>query len=445
MTQTLFREKIAESNSLLEKAKAILENPESTMEEKNQVEPLMTDAKALRAEADQLRRIAEQLADPATQAQLKQYDDREDDEKDAKKSAVPFGSWANYLSAVWYAGHKDRAISYRDPRLRWFREKHDVGEDQVGDRKNMTGATGAAGGFLIPDEFDPTLRGALGEGSIVRSRATVITMNRRVIKLPLLDQSDATAGVPSWFGGMSFTWVGEGVQKTSTDPVFDQLSLSVNKLVGYTVSSDELVDDSAISLADFLASPLGFVGGVRFMEDYYFLMGNGTGQPIGILNAANTALKSITRAASGSVAYSDLVDIYAAFLPSATNPVWIAHTTLLPQLLELSGPTGNPSYIWGSAVNGVPNTLLGRPIVFSEKVPALNSLGDIGLYDFGYYAIGDRGATTIETTQYDRWAYDETSWRIVHRVDGKPWMKSVITLMDGATEVSPFVALAAGV
>ncbi len=33
------------------------------------------------------------------------------------------------------------------------------------------------------------------------------------------------------------------------------------------------------------------------------------------------------------------------------------------------------------------------------------------------------------------------TWRVVERVDGQPWIEKPITLQDGTTQVSPFVAL----
>jgi HK97 family phage major capsid protein len=79
--------------------------------------------------------------------------------------------------------------------------------------------------------------------------------------------------------------------------------------------------------------------------------------------------------------------------------------------------------------------------VWTEKVPRVGTTGDVVLADWRYYLLGDRQATTIESTKFDRWAYDETSWRVVHRVDGQPWLSAPLTYQDGTTQVSPFVVL----
>lgn len=435
--------KIQRSDELLDEATAILTNKEASAEDKAKVEPLMEEGKSLRADALQLKEIMEAGAVVIdAQEELKKEIENQgpDKAKEERKSEVQFDSWDKVLEAIWYANHKDAAIRFIDPRLQYFNDKTDGLNKK--EQKALSGGAGATGGFLIPTEFDANLRAAMAETSIIRPRASIIRMRRRSIEIPVLDQSNAVAGVPAWFGGMQFYWTGEGAEKTDTEPAFEQVVLSVNKLVGYTISSDELISDSAISLADFFSGPLGFAGGVSFMEDYYFFNGNGTGQPLGILDAAVGGRIDVPRATANEVGYEDLVAMLKHALPSAANLVWVINQSALDKMILLEGPTGNPSYVWGSAVTGAPDMLLGRPVIWSEKNATLGALGDVCLMDFSYYLVGDREATTIESTQYDRWKFDQTSWRVVHRVDGRPWLESPITLIDGVTEVSPFVALA---
>ena len=129
------------------------------------------------------------------------------------------------------------------------------------------------------------------------------------------------------------------------------------------------------------------------------------------------------------------------FLPSGRG-MWVITQSALSDLIQLTGPAGNPSYVWQpNAREGVPGFLLGFPVVWSEKSPRIGEPGDVLLADWSYYLIGDRQAITVESTQFDRWRFDETSWRLVHRVDGQPWLSQPLTFQDGTTEVSPFVIL----
>jgi HK97 family phage major capsid protein len=198
-------------------------------------------------------------------------------------------------------------------------------------------------------------------------------------------------------------------------------------------------------LSAFLSGPLGFAGGVRWMEEYAFLNGTGAGQPLGVITAINTPTIAVNRAAANAVSYADFANMMERFLPSGRG-VWHISQSLMSDVIQLNGPAGNPSYVWASnAADGIPGTLLGLPVIWTEKVPRVGTTGDVVLADWRYYLLGDRQATTIESTKFDRWAYDETSWRVVHRVDGQPWMSAPLTYQDGTTSVSPFVVLSSTV
>ena len=422
-----WKDKLAESQRLFAEAKGILENKDASAEDRAKVETLLTEARRQKAEAGQLKEILETATGIATEMATKEQE-REVKKGDGRK----FGDWGEFLQAAYMAGKSNKV----DPRLSWFKE--DKGESGI-EEKQMVESVGASGGFLVPTEFLAELQAVMAETAIVRGRATRIPMRRRQIDLPVLDQTGTTAGRPHWFGGMRFYWGEEASSKTLTTAEFKKVSLVAHKLIGYTRASDELVDDSAISLAAFLSGPLGFAGGVAWMEDYAFLQGTGVGQPLGVITAPATIV--IPRAAQLAIGWADLASMMENFLPSGRG-VWVITQSAMADLIQMTGPAGNPSYIWQpNARDGVPGYLLGLPVIWSEKVPRIGTQGDVVLADWRYYLIGDRQATTVESTQYDYWRYDQTSWRVVHRVDGQPWLSAPLTYQDGTTQVSPFVVL----
>jgi HK97 family phage major capsid protein len=402
----------------------------------------MEDAKKLKADAAQLKEI---LADGAeVKAALKAADDTHEaddaltlaqNKAKANGTAGPgkFKSWGEFLVSV----HSAQVGGILDPRLNFV--KYDDAAVISGERKDLLESVGASGGFLVPDEYLATLYSVMGEASTVRQRATRIPMRRRAIRIPVLDQTTTTAGVPHWFGGMTFAWAEEAASKTQSDPSFRQIELVAHKLIGYTRASDELLDDSAISLEAFLSGPMGFGGGAAWMEEFAFLQGTGAGQPLGVINAGATIVEG--RFAANLIGIDDLADMVADFLPTGKG-VWMITQSAMSTIIQLTGPAGNPSYIWqANARDGIPGMILGMPVIWTEKLPAMGTSGDIVLADWSYYLIGDRQATTVESTKFDRWRFDETSWRMVHRVDGQPWLSAPLTLQDGATQVSPFVIL----
>jgi HK97 family phage major capsid protein len=91
--------------------------------------------------------------------------------------------------------------------------------------------------------------------------------------------------------------------------------------------------------------------------------------------------------------------------------------------------------------DGLPTRLMGLPVIFSEKVAAPGSAGDVILADFSYYVIGDRRSLAIASSEHYRFLNDQMTWRFTHRMDGQPWIKAPITLADNTNTVSPFVYL----
>lgn len=307
------------------------------------------------------------------------------------------------------------------------------------DQKALVENVGADGGFLVPPEFRTEVLQLAQEQALVRPRATIIRMARRQISLPVLDQTGTTAGVPAWFGGIQAKWTEESAAKEEQSPKWRQATLTAYKLTLYTRTSDELLDDSAIALQDFLMGPRGFPGAIAWQEDWAFMRGNGAGMPLGILDPACGATLAVARDATLPT-YNDLTRMLESLYGTGQ---WQISQSLMAEMLQLSGPTGNASYIWGSAVAGVPGTLLGMPVRFTEFAPRLNNRGDVSLADWSYYLIGDRQATTVDLSMHERFQYDQTAWRAVHRVGGMPWLSTPLTYEDGTTKVSPFVVLGA--
>ena len=433
MAVETWNDKLGEAKHLIEKARGIYGDPESSEEEKANAAKMIEKAEKLKEEGFQLKDLFEQ-AQQIAQAEADEQKDEtfEESQPPAGNEVGEFKSWEEYLIAIW----ANMAHRKEDPRLKWFGEERKSGHQQ----KSMSSTSGAAGGFLIPEQFIAQLQAVQSENTLWRAAgATVIRMSSRQVTLPVLDQTGTTAGRPHWFGGMRFYWKDESDLKTETEPEFRQVTLAAKKLIGLTNVPDELLDDSAISLADFLSGPMGFAGGISWMEDYAFFQGTGGGQPLGVLNSP--VLLTPARAAGGNIGYTDVIDMLQEFMPSARGAWFISHSAL-SQIIQMTGPAGNPSYVWQpNAREGTPGYLFGYPVYWTEKLPVLGETGDILLADPRYYLVGDRQATTIESTKFHRWAYDETTWRAVHRVDGQPWLEEPITYQDGETQVSPFVAL----
>ena len=300
---------------------------------------------------------------------------------------------------------------------------------------------GGSGGFLVPDEFVARMLMLSLEPAIVRPRAFVIPMTTLSIRVPGVRDTSHASTV---FGGVRAYWLAESGAVTESNPTFRQIALTARKLSGYTTTSNELLADNALALETLLIRMFGEA--LAYFEDDAFLVGTGAGQPLGLINAA--ALISVAKEA-GQVALTivaaNLDKMYSRMLPSSqSRAVWIAHPDVFPQLAALSRNVGTGgSAVWVSnMVGGPPNSIYGRPLLFSEKCRTLGTAGDIYFVDLSYYLIGDRMSMEMSSSPHVRFTNDETVHKFVQRVDGQPWLDSAITPRNGTNTLSPYVALA---
>ena len=336
-----------------------------------------------------------------------------------------FKSRGEFFQKVWEAGN-GRGL---DPRLV---ETRNLGEN-----------TGDSGGFLVPEEFRPDLMAIPIEQSVIRPRAFTLPMASSTLRIPSIRD---TSHASNLFGGVSASWGSEGedISSSTNQPAFGQVRLDAHKLTGYTVISNELVQDSAIAVDTMLTRLFGQA--ISYFEDVAFINGTGAGQPQGILNCGClVSVSKETGQAATTLVKENLDKMYSRMMPSSlANAVWLAHPDTFPQLASLSqavGTGGGP--VWVSNMSGgPPNSIYGRPIIFTEKCQTLGTAGDIIFTDLSYYLIGDRQALTTSASPHVRFTTQETVFLFSSRLDGRMWLDSALTPRNGSNTLSPAVALA---
>ncbi len=130
--------------------------------------------------------------------------------------------------------------------------------------------------------------------------------------------------------------------------------------------------------------------------------------------------------------------------------MWIASNDTFPQLATMAlsvGTGGGPVWIGGYGNSGgmdvPPMTILGRPVIFTEKTPALSTTGDINFVDLSYYLIGDRQQVRVDSSEHFLFQNNQVAYRLIERVDGRPWLQSALTPHNGSSNtLSPFVQIA---
>ncbi|PBC71572.1 HK97 family phage major capsid protein [Streptomyces sp. TLI_235] len=310
-------------------------------------------------------------------------------------------------------------------------------------RNSYSSVVPADGGFLVPETLRSQLLQIALETSVVRSRATVVPMETARVPFPMVD---STTNVGSVFGGMVGYWGEEGSAFVESSPKFGRTELDAKKLTGFALVPNELLKDSLISFSALIESL--WPQALAFFEDLAFMSGSGAGDPLGFLGAGNPAGIAVAKEAgqpADTIVVENVIKMYSRMLPSSlARGIWVCSPEAIPELytMALSVGTGGGPVMLTNVAGPAPMTIFGRPLVVSEKAGRLGDRSDLAFVDLSYYLIGDRQQMTADSSTDYRFGNDQTAFRIIQRVDGRPWLQSSITPANGGPALSPYVEIA---
>jgi len=249
-------------------------------------------------------------------------------------------------------------------------------------RNTMSTTTNSEGGFTVATEVATSVLEAMKAYGGMRAVAEVIqTAQGNPINFPT---SDGTAEVGEL--------IGENTTATSADVSFGVKTLSTYKYSSKIVTVPfELLQDSSVDVEALvrgrLAQRLGRI------TNTHFTTGSGTGQPNGIVTAAGLG-KTGTTGQTATVIYDDLVDLQHAIDPAyRANGKFMMNDASLKVIRKIKDSQGRPIFVPGYEVGvpgGVPDTLLGSPVVVNQDVATMAANAKSILFgDFSYYKIRD--------------------------------------------------------
>ncbi|MDX3759340.1 phage major capsid protein [Streptomyces sp. AK02-04a] len=340
-----------------------------------------------------------------------------------------------------------RSTWYRADRLKDFGQLRPKLEKLLEVQNSYGSEVPADGGFLIPEELRSEILQVALETAVVRPRATVIPMSSLRVPIPMIDDTSHTSSI---LGGVVGYWTEEAAGLTESQASFGRVVLDAKKLTAYAEVPNELLMDAPAFEGFFSGT---FPKAISWFEDVAFLTGTGTGEPLGYINSpVSVQVAAEANQPAGTIVWENIVKMYAQMLPTSLGrAVWIASIDTFPQLATMAlsvGTGGGPVWIgnMGGTNGGAdapPLTILGRPVYFTEKVGPLGTTGDISFVDLSYYLIGDRMEMQSSSSEHYKFANDKTAYRVIERVDGKPWLQSPLTPKNGSSaKLSPVVQLA---
>jgi HK97 family phage major capsid protein len=239
-------------------------------------------------------------------------------------------------------------------------------------------ATGAAGGFLVPEGFREKL--------IVRMKAfggfgmkaeQLTTASGNPLPYPTVDDVSNQGAIVS--EGNTFA--------SGADLVFATRSLGAYKYMAGGSSnlplkvSFELLADSAFDIESFLAARLGERLARKFATDW--VNGSGVNEPQGVLHGGLSEAAAIASNTVGPT-YLELVTIVHSLDPAyRSGASWVFNDATLAKINKLLDNNDRP-LIWNNNTDlsaaGGGLTLLGYPVVIDQAFPDPSSANDFGLF-----------------------------------------------------------------
>lgn len=249
----------------------------------------------------------------------------------------------------------------------------------------MTKGSDPDGGYLAPVEWDRTITGKLKQISPIRANARVIAITSAGFKKLFTDRAVGSG------------WVGETAARPATStPQIGQLDFPLGEIYANPAISQQLLDDAAIDLEQWLADEVE----TEFarQEGIAFLSGDGTNKPHGILTyvegAANAArhpwgaIKVVNSGNASAFASDGFIDLFYS-LPSEFRANAKLYTSRGAQAAMRKLKDGQNNYLWQpSFAAGQPATLAGEAIVEVPDMPAVGANAIAALY-------GDMDATYL--------------------------------------------------
>ena len=260
------------------------------------------------------------------------------------------------------------------------------------------GASGADGGYTVPQDFYQALLAEIVETVNMRNLVTVVPMKTNTLTLSMIDH------------GPNVYWTAEGIKKTTATADFSAPTITAYKMAAIIYLTDELMDDSAFDLSSVLISRFADV--IATEEDRVILIGNGTTQPTGIINAGTVATLT-----SVALNFNEIIAlIYMLPVKFRKNARFIIHPNNVRDLRLLKDSYGR--YLWSDPVApGQPATIQGYPVVENYWLPQTEIL--FGDFKYGYW-LGDRQKMTVKISNDTETTFteDKTAIRIVERIGG---------------------------
>ena len=261
--------------------------------------------------------------------------------------------------------------------------------------KALTEGVDSEGGHLVPVDWQAQILQAAGARAGLRRHVTTVPTSRDAVEWPTIEGADDVHS-----SAVRRTWVDEQPAEGAADtqPTFGAIRIPVHTAMLVTKASRNLVEDAAVPFTTILAGL--FADEVRLSDDEAFLSGDGVGKPLGLLNTAGIA--TVNSGHATQITADGLLDLFYG-LPAQyrDNSVFVMNSATEDSVRKLKD--GGSQYLWVGGFASQPETLLGRPVISSEFMPAIaGGATPIAFGDFHRYVVVDRIGFAVQRIDGDQ-------------------------------------------
>jgi HK97 family phage major capsid protein len=306
----------------------------------------------------------------------------------------------------------------------WFKAKSGDAEarrwcQDHGVEARAQGSTGATtGSAFVPDVLSSTVIRLVDQYSAFAQNATNVVMPSDVLLFPR-----RTAGATAY-------WINENTAITASDPTSNQVTLTAKKVAGAVTISSELLQDSIVSIADWIAAELALTLSNAVEEAAW--SGNPSNAPAvaGIVTSYTGGLL----AASAATYAASLVTAAGDTPDEVTKANLLAMMAKVPQHSRQGAKWFCSPFFFASCMQaldlnqggsvglsqGMGPTFLGSEVVLTDRLPSGADLTGVIMALYGnmanssYYGI--RQAIEIASSDQVNFLSDQTVIRSVARV-----------------------------
>jgi HK97 family phage major capsid protein len=326
-------------------------------------------------------------------------------------------------------------MSKEEKTLKYFVAKMDNNRAEIakysgGMAKDLSGGTAGSGLELLPTEFQTDIIDRVNADPVaLRNKCTIIPVTFRGGTWPIGST------------GVNLTWENSDTNPlTPTAPTFGSLNYSVIRLDGYTAIARDLMADTPVNLYGYLVKQ--YAKAFVKAENLAIMVGTGTNQPQGIINASGLKVVPCVNAATTNILTAD--DMVS--LPFSIDVNWRAgscyymNTGAIRQA-KLFKDT-QERYLWtnGDVQSGVPDKFNGYPVqeftaLFPENltVNAKATCSEMVFGNLEYFYLFDKMEMGSEmNTQSDQaFKNHEVLVKMWERLDGKAAIPAAFALLTG--------------